>query len=164
MADAKKITFKSVDEMVGRTFHIPEAQALLGENFGPLVGEITENNVLLLKSLNKSNEALKVGYVVLGRALERFEASYGYIAPPKDSRQKKGTFGWTNFEPGCHPTQITLGHLMTCKVELQIHDLNDCEVGPTKRSPYEAPKFTQPRSGGKATPPPTGVDDGWVMI
>lgn len=165
MAEDKKITLERPQDWIGLTLRIPNEQALTGEILGPLVGELTHNNVVFLKSLNKSSRDLRVGYTVLDGKLHRYESSYGHIPPPPNSNRKKGTWGWSNYEPGCHETHVTISDLVTCKIEVTIYDLSDEK--PPRSFDYKPPKRepeAQEQEQEKAPPPPTQTDEGWILI
>lgn len=164
MAD-NKIAFKSFNVMIGRTFRLSDEQALTSENFGPLLAELTENRVLFLKSLNRSNAALKVGYMLLDSKLHRHESS---------ETLKGRKWIWVNYAPGCHETAASLDDLMLCQVEVVKYDLNEDlvvddplvnhEIARFEYKPRAKPKSALPQPVGKAPPAPTETENGWVMI
>ncbi len=165
---ANNITIKALDELAGRTFRIPDEQKLTGETLSPFVAELTDNGVLFLRSLNKSYESLKVGYMVLGNnTIRRHESANGYTRPT--GKGKKGRWGWSNYAPGCFETSLTFADLVLCSVEKSVYDLSEYDRGPILQ-PYEPPqepKSVLPQVAKEATlasPEPAGDNVGWVMI
>ena len=162
--DAKKIVLDGADDWVGRTFRIDDEKVSRDKKLSPLVGELV-NGVVFLRSLNRSCELIRVGYMLLGERLERHEANGRW-----GGHKNKEEIVWTNYEPGCHPTSLVIGDLRLCQVEVATCDTTeDASVWSSGRSPYKpeqkpkAPK--QPQAAPKAQPPkPTELDDGWVLI
>ena len=163
MTDKTVFTLESI---TGITFYIPNEQALCGEILGPFVAEVTDNKVLFLKSLNKSDDTLKVGYTVLDGTLHRYEAVHVYI-PYNPKMKKGGHMAWVDYAQGCYETSATFGNLATCEVMIEVHGLSDCEAEPTRSFAYKPPTSPKPptqKPAGEAPKPLGELDKGWVMI
>jgi hypothetical protein len=161
---ADKIILERPEDWDGLTLYIPDEIKLTGETLGPLVGELTDNGVIFLRSLNKSGELIRVGYVLLNGRLDRHEAN-GRLAGYKNKAQVK----WANHAAGCRPTPLTIDNLRVCAIEKVTYDVSDDVTSWFKnRSPYEQPEKPKPKvnqpAPSKAPPPPSKTEDGWVMI
>lgn len=101
----KNSAYTAIGLEVGGLYHIPNESQSTGENLGPFEAEMTKNGVLFLKSLNKTWDMARVGYMVIGDELHRYEAERDRVFDD-----------FVGVGAGCYATDLRVTDVVPCDV------------------------------------------------